>query len=337
MQPIRIVMCFAALSACVTLLSCADLGANRKRETAVAAANASSPTPTSQPAAQPAGPKLQVADLHNVHRLTPTLYCGSVPDSDAQFAALAALGIKTIITVDGAKPSVDLADKHGMRYVHLPFGYDGIPRQRELEIARAVRDLPGPIYVHCHHGIHRGPAAAVVAAEAVAGWSSEQAVAALHQLGTGLQYEGLYAAARDFRKPTDAELNHADAIFPRVARLTDLANTMVEVDHHWDHLKAARKVHWAVPADHPDSDPAHEALLLKELLREAHRPGGPAEGRPADLLERMAVAERAASALEEALRANDSNATEIAATVMQTSCTACHAKYRDPGNASLQQ
>ena len=29
-------------------------------------------------------------------------------------------------------------------------------------LARAARTLPGPIFVHCHHGMHRGPAAAAV-------------------------------------------------------------------------------------------------------------------------------------------------------------------------------
>lgn len=137
------------------------------------------PTPVSL-----AGPELLVADLHHVHHLTSGIYCGSAPETDEEFIALGALGIKTILTVDGSKPNADLAGKHGLRYVHLPVGYDGITRQRELEIGRAVRDLPGPFYIHCHHGLHRGPTGAVVAAMTVAGWTPEQAVAALHAIGT---------------------------------------------------------------------------------------------------------------------------------------------------------
>ena len=37
-----------------------------------------------------------------------------------------------------------LAKKYGMRYVHLPHGYDGIPEERIAELAKAVRDLPQP-------------------------------------------------------------------------------------------------------------------------------------------------------------------------------------------------
>ena len=99
-------------------------------------------------------------------------------------------------------------------------------------------------------------------------WTPDQAIAALHELGTSPHYLGLYAAARDFRAPTASEIDQVDASFPRVARLNDLAETMVEIDEHSDHLKAAQKAGWAAPKDRPDIDPPHEALMLRELLRE---------------------------------------------------------------------
>jgi protein tyrosine phosphatase (PTP) superfamily phosphohydrolase (DUF442 family) len=108
--------------------------------------------PTSDPR------KIQAAGLHNVYRITDKLMSGSSPDVDAGFKSLKELGVKTVISVDGAKPDIVHAHKYGLRYVHIPFGYDGIPRQQVLRLARAVRDLPGPIYIHCHHGVHRGPA-----------------------------------------------------------------------------------------------------------------------------------------------------------------------------------
>ena len=95
--------------------------------------------------------------LKNVVRLSATLYTGAAPEGDAGFRALHRLGIKTIITVDGAPPEVERARRYGMRYVHLPFGYDGCPLPTANVIVKAVRDLHGPIYVHCHHGKHRAP------------------------------------------------------------------------------------------------------------------------------------------------------------------------------------
>lgn len=281
------------------------------------------------PTTQPISPELHVGSLHNVHALTLNLLCGSGPETDADFAALAERGIRTIISVDGSKPLVDLAERHGLRYVHLPFGYDGIPHQRELEIARAVRDLPGPIYIHCHHGQHRGPAAAAVAEMAVEGWSSQQGLEVLRVFGTSQHYKGLFQCVEQFRPPTRQELDQADASFPRIAKLNDLSEVMVEIDHYWDMLKAARDVRWAPPTDHPDLDPAHEALMLRELLREAHRPGGAAQGGPADLLSRLANQEQNVQSLELALRAHDNNAATVAAKLVETSCTDCHARYRD--------
>src|SRR4051794_16072618 len=101
-----------------------------------------SPTPTCSeppeagPSALSSGP-LDWAGLHNVYRITDNLFSGSSPEGDAGFRSLKEMGIKTVITVDGVRPDVEHAKKYGLRYVHLPFGYDGISRQRILELAKA--------------------------------------------------------------------------------------------------------------------------------------------------------------------------------------------------------
>src|SRR5262245_42817749 len=103
--------------------------------------------------------KLAVEHLPNAYRITDKVISGGLPEGDAAFQELADLGVKTVISVDGMKPDVETAKKHGLRYVHLPHGYDGVPSERVLELAKAVRELPGLIYIHCHHGKHRSPAA----------------------------------------------------------------------------------------------------------------------------------------------------------------------------------
>ena len=122
-----------------------------------------------QPAAPKRAPqpavlkKLPARHLPNALQVHLQVISGGQPEGEAGFAELKGLGIKTIISVDGAKPDLELAKKFGLRYVHLPHGYDGIPEERVEELAKAVRDLPGPIYIHCHHGKHRSPAAASAA------------------------------------------------------------------------------------------------------------------------------------------------------------------------------
>jgi protein tyrosine phosphatase (PTP) superfamily phosphohydrolase (DUF442 family) len=106
--------------------------------------------------------RLDLPGVENAYRLSPRLYSGGEPRGEQAFAALKSLGIKTAISVDGATPDAETARRYGIRYVHLPVGYDGISREQAVRIIKAARTLPGPVFVHCHHGKHRGPAAVAV-------------------------------------------------------------------------------------------------------------------------------------------------------------------------------
>jgi hypothetical protein len=283
----------------------------------------SPPTPPTPPAdPQP----LATDGLHNVYRVSDGLFSGSSPEGDAGFAALKKLGVKTILSVDGAVPEVATAEKHGMRYVHLPIGYDGISRERVFELARAVRDLPGPVYVHCHHGKHRGPAAAAVIQLCLDSWTPEQAANWMRTAGTDPKYTGLTALPNTVRRPTTAELNTASDKFPKVAAVADLTRLMVDVDARWDHLKLVKEAGWTIPKDHPDIDPPHEAVQLAELYREAARLKTTHD---AEFTRLLTEAERAANDLATVLRGSDSAAKAAAFTASQAACTRCHAGYRD--------
>src|SRR5262249_21685483 len=79
------------------------------------------------------------------------LFTGAQPEGAAGFDALREMGVRTIVSVDGARPDVAAAAARGMRYVHIPVTYAEVTTEQRLEIARAIRDLPGPVYLHCHH------------------------------------------------------------------------------------------------------------------------------------------------------------------------------------------
>jgi len=290
---------------------------------------------TSPVAARPDPTRVEAAGLHNIFQITDKLYSGSSPESDEGFRSLRKLGVKTIISVDGMRPDVTRARKYGLRYVHLPFGYDGIPREQALRIARAVRDLPGRVYLHCHHGIHRGPAAAAVVHLCLdKKCGIETAVAEMRRAGTDPRYKGLYAAPRTIGRPTAEELDRAPADFPEVAKVAGLVETMVGIDGCWDNLKQVRAAGWKVPPGHPDIDPPHEALQLLEHFREAARLREVRE-RPQDFRHRLAAAERAAAELEAALRPGkerrqvDRPAAAKAFHKMNARCVQCHGRYRD--------
>src|SRR5688572_20555590 len=66
--------------------------------------------------------KLSTQHLPNAVRVHERVISGGLPEGDAAFAELNALGVKTIVSVDGAKPDLETAAKFGLRYVHLPHG-----------------------------------------------------------------------------------------------------------------------------------------------------------------------------------------------------------------------
>lgn len=278
------------------------------------------PVGNSQPASLPG--------LHNVFHLSAKLYSGSVPEGEAGFRSLRDLGIRTIITVDGARPDVAMARRFVMRYVHLPFGYDGCPLPTATRIVRAVRDLPGPIYLHCHHGKHRSPAAAALVHIALDGASNDEAVAFMRRAGTAPEYTGLYAEAQEYRRPTSAEIDRAPAEFPELAPVPPLAGAMVRIDERFANLQLARAEEWGVPKAHPDLLPAHEALQLRELFRELTRDGSLA-GRPAPFHRDLSAAEAGAAALEAALRASQREDATRAMDRVAATCVSCHAIYRN--------
>jgi protein tyrosine phosphatase (PTP) superfamily phosphohydrolase (DUF442 family) len=286
-------------------------------------------------ASGPAPARVTAPGLPNVWRLSPTLYSGGSPEGDEGFRSLRALGVRTIITVDGARPEVERARKFGLRYVHLPTGYDGVPRDQALRIARAVRDLPGPVYIHCHHGLHRGPAAAAAARLCVdPKCTVAEALEGMRRAGTDPHYRGLFESVSTLRRPTAGELERVPADFPETTRVLALTQVMVEIDDRWEHLKQVRAAGWKTPPDHPDLDPPHEALLLREQYREAARLPQSRQ-RSEDFRRRLDNAEGRARELEEVLRRGkeqgpaDRAAAERAFNRAAAACAGCHARYRD--------
>lgn len=271
--------------------------------------------------------------LHNVLRITDKLLSGSVPEGDTGFQTLQKLGVKTIITVDGAKPEVERAKKFGMRYVHLPIGYDSVPADQGLRLAKAVRDLPGLVYMHCHHGKHRSPAAAVVVKLCLdEKCTVATALELMKQAGTDPKYVGLYASPKDLRRPTSTDLDKISSDFPEVAPIGSMVQKMVEIDERWDHLKLIQAAGWSSPKNHPDLDPPHEALLLWEHYVELGRTLD-VRKKPQAMLTMLKQAEQDARQLEKALRMDAGPTRNVAADkffkASQASCTRCHAQFRD--------
>ncbi len=262
--------------------------------------------------------------LHNLLQETERIYSGGEPQGEESFADLTKLGVKTVVSVDGARPQVEAAKAHGLKYVHIPIGYDGVSDEAGKSLARLVREGEGPFYIHCHHGTHRGPAAAAVACIADGAADGKQALEVLQQAGTSKDYGGLWRDVENYQPPP------ADAKLPKlveVAEVGSLAAAMAQVDRAKDNLDLSKAVQWSVPPDHPDLVPAQEALVLREALRETVR--NLAGDFDDDFKLRLEEAEAAAVQLQTSLRDNRPSAASAHFDKLLNSCKACHAKYRN--------
>jgi protein tyrosine phosphatase (PTP) superfamily phosphohydrolase (DUF442 family) len=261
--------------------------------------------------------------IENVHPLTPQFISGGQPKGDAAFSKLAEMGVKTVVSVDGAKPDLELAKKHGLRYVHIPIGYDGVDAAAQGALTRVMREAQGPIFIHCHHGKHRGPAAAAVACMAAGDMNREQAAEFMKLAGTGKEYTGLWRDVAAFKPlPADAKLP------PLVESVQEdsLAGAMAGLDRAWDGLKLCQAAGWKTPADHADLAPAHQALLVWEGLAESRRMG---ENSDPQLVEWLDEAVAEAAQLRQAVQAGDEAAASRQFKQVEAACARCHEQYRN--------
>jgi protein tyrosine phosphatase (PTP) superfamily phosphohydrolase (DUF442 family)/cytochrome c556 len=278
--------------------------------------------PTAPAAQKPA--KDEHPGLHNLLKVSDRIYSGSEPHGEEGFETLAAMGVKTVVSVDGARPNIEAAHKHGMRYVHIPIGYDGVPKEAGAALAHLVREVQGPIYVHCHHGQHRGPAAAAVACTADGGAQGKPALGTLEKAGTGKQYAGLWRDVEAYTPPA------VDATLPElveIAQVDSLAAAMAKIDRNFDNLKLVQAAKWKTPRDHPDLVPVQEIVVLRETLHEANRTM--VADRDPQFKTWLLDAEALAKSLEDAILSDITDELTPRFQKLEASCKQCHGKYRN--------
>ena len=250
----------------------------------------------------------------NLRRVSAHVWSSGRPEGEEAFRALAALGVKTIISVDGERPQVEAAKRAGIRYVHLPFGYSGVPEERALAIAKAMHEVPGPVLLHCHHGLHRGPAAAAIARLSLDGGSVAEALAEMRAAGTDAHYRGLFASIERFVPPSSETLARTSCELPEVAPSTTTVGFMVEIDARFARLRAQKA---------EEGDFAHETLLLRESFVELGR----AQDRGDEWRTKLAAMLDSVAALESEARTGPPSPSALERA--KRSCASCHERFRD--------
>lgn len=270
--------------------------------------------------------------LENVMEIAPGVYSGGVPTGDAGFATLDAMGIRSVLAVDASTPDLERAHARGMRYAHVPIEYAGVSSDQRLHLAAALRDLPKPVYVHCHHGKHRAPTAAVVGLRAAGELDAAEGEDKLRRAGTSPNYPGLYRCVVSQGALPSAFFDDFHPELPEVNTPEGLAATMAEVDRAWYALQGVRANGWAVPPEHPDLVPAALAGQMEVHLRRL-ADSGDAHGLTgedaAKYIELMRACADATERFEAALAAGDTKAAEHEYGVVKASCNACHVPYRN--------
>lgn len=320
-------LAFVSIIALAGTLICCTASKDEKVQAVVTSAN----TPIALPAMTDSKP-LDYPGIHNAVAYHPGYISGSVPEGEAGFETLAAMGVKTIISVDGAEPEVAKAAAHGMRYIHLPIGYNGFDEEKKLQLVRASRDAmaSGPVYIHCHHGKHRSAGAAASVAASL-GWETpERGVERMKVSGTAAHYKGLYACASNSSVIAPHVINSVPANFPSVSKPSGYVKGMVEIDEIFEHLKAIEKAGWRVPAEHPDLVPVAEAGRLADLYRVLNELEY-SKRKPEEFRGMMAESNNRAQKLEDLLAAGEKDTGILSAQfkLVAASCKDCHVKYRD--------
>ena len=251
------------------------------------------------------------------------IYSGAEPTDCRAFAAIAALGVGTVVSVDGVAPNVTLAAKHGLRYVHIPIGYDGVDEFAQRSLSRLVSEVDGSIYIHCHHGRHRGPAAAAIACMADGDFTSVQAIAFLKSAGTSREYEGLY---RDVAAFVRASGGDELPMLVETADIEPLAAQMARIDRHFERLTQLEHAERSMDA----AAVARTALLLKQAFRELGRTLSDEDHEDSkELVELMAASEQTAARLHRMIPGKQPTESVAIIAQLRQQCTQCHERFRD--------
>ena len=267
--------------------------------------------------------KINSENLENLLEVQKGLLSGGEPKTEKSFKELSQRGVKVIVSVDGAIPKVDFARKYGMRYIHIPIGYDELSEETLLSIKSLAIEVDEKLFIHCHHGRHRGPTVAAIFLMEKEVCQNGQSLKLLEKAGTGEQYTGLWSSVKDH------VIQKADKPLPElleVAQVDSMVESMAKIDRLYDNLKASKNLNWQALPDNPDFSAVHGALIMKEFLRESARTLSDSDTEQKKF---FTESENIAALLENSLKTNNRNAANKHLSDLRKSCIKCHKKFRN--------
>lgn len=205
--------------------------------------------------------RLNVPGIENLIQVTESIYSGGEPTS-AGLEHLQALGVKILVSVDGLSPDRETAEKLGMRYVHIPMGYDGIDTVQLQDFITLMTQQQNKIFFHCHHGKHRGPAAVAACLLIAKKVSKEQAIQFMRGAGTAKEYGGLYRSIHELDISAYQPQEFSQLL--KKSHAKSMAQWMAELDRAWEIVQEQQKTAEA----EIDTD---QLTIIAEAFRESAR------------------------------------------------------------------
>ncbi|MEM6689955.1 MAG: cytochrome c [Planctomycetota bacterium] len=247
------------------------------------------------------------------------LFCGSEPKTEADFAWLAQQGVRTLVSVDGVQPNLELANQYHLRYVHIPLRYQGVSRSQHLLLAAFADTSSEPTYVHCHHGQHRGPTAAAILGLLQGQLSRTAAIDVLRTAGTSRNYPGLWNSVRQWQPIKASETM---PILSSSVKPQPMTDSMAEIDRFYDqvahHFKNDSEVNWLRLSS--------DTQWLLDSLTEFRRMHSSESSRFRALSDE---AKKRAAELRAAVSKQDTDAATSKITLLGKTCVKCHTRFRN--------
>jgi protein tyrosine phosphatase (PTP) superfamily phosphohydrolase (DUF442 family) len=130
--------------------------------------------------------------IDNFGRISDTYYRGAQPEGD-DYAALAALGVKTVINLtsdDALAEEPGMVAGAGMKYVAIPMTTRVAPTTEQLTHFLAIVNDPAnqPVYVHCVGGKHRTGVMTAVYRMTQDAWTPDKAFGEMKQYKFGADF-----------------------------------------------------------------------------------------------------------------------------------------------------
>ncbi|HXC70802.1 MAG TPA: tyrosine-protein phosphatase [Pyrinomonadaceae bacterium] len=145
--------------------------------------------------------KFPTVRIKNFGQMDDRFYRGARPE-DRDYAALAALGVKTIIdlTDNSREYEQSAVERAGLRYVNIPMVDKSYPSMDQINQFLKVVDDPstGKFFVHCAGGRHRTGVVGAIYRFTHDRWNLDQALAEMDQYEFGSGYG--HGKQRDFVK-----------------------------------------------------------------------------------------------------------------------------------------